>query len=95
MRSTMRTTHCGPMKLKFVKRGSPIGELPPPRNLGSRFTTMSGRVALKWDREEGAEMHRVFMSTSNNPFNWVLIGATAKSRFNADSLKQAPSIGSL
>lgn len=70
-----------------VKRGSPIGELPPPRNLGSRFTTMSGRVALKWDREDGAEMHHVFMSTSSDPFNWVLIGATSKSRFNVDSLE--------
>lgn len=70
-----------------VKAGSPIGELDPPRNLGARFTTMSGRAALVWEREYGADMHHVYMSTSNDPFNWVLIGATTKSRFNADSLE--------
>ncbi|MBK8340228.1 MAG: fibronectin type III domain-containing protein [Flavobacteriales bacterium] len=47
---------------------------------------MSGRAALRWEREDGAEMHHVYMSTSNNPFTWVLIGATTKSRFNADNL---------
>ena len=32
-------------------------------------------------------MHHVFMSTTAEPFNWVLIGATSKSRFDADSLE--------
>ena len=70
-----------------VRRGSPIGELPPPRNLMARLTNMTGRASLVWDREDGAEMHHVYMSTSSDPFNWVLIGATTKSRFNADSLE--------
>ena len=70
-----------------VKRGAPIGELNPPKNLGSKFTSMLGRARLVWEREEGADMHHVYMSTSNAPFNWVLIGATTKSRFNADSLE--------
>ena len=45
-----------------------------------------GCCSFRWDREDGTDMHHVFMSTSNNPFNWVLIGATTKSRFDADSL---------
>lgn len=72
---------------EVVKRGTPVGELPPPKNLGSRLTNFSGRVDLRWKREEGADMHHVFMSTSNEPFNWQLIGATTKSRFYADSLE--------
>ncbi len=72
---------------EVVKRGSPLGELNPPKNLGARFTNMAGRVSLKWDREVGSDLHHVFMSTSNNPFKWELIGATTKSRFNADTLE--------
>lgn len=72
---------------EVVKRGTPVGELNPPQNLGVRFTTMSGRASIHWKRENGADMHHVFMSTSNDPFNWQLIGATTKSRFNADSLE--------
>lgn len=74
-------------KFEVVKRGAPIGELNPPQNLGSFVTNRSGRVALRWKREDGAEMHHVFMSTTAEPFNWQLIGATSKSRFNADSLE--------
>ena len=29
----------------------------------------------------------MYMITSNNPFNWVLVGATTKCRFIADSLE--------
>lgn len=29
----------------------------------------------------------LYMSTSNAPFKWELIGATTKSHFNADSLE--------
>jgi hypothetical protein len=72
---------------EVVKHGTPYGELNPPTNLGARLTNTSGRVSLRWEREAGADMHHVFMSTSASPFNWVLIGATTKSRFNADSLE--------
>jgi len=72
---------------EVVKRGSSIGELNPPKNLGAFLTNYTGRVALRWKREDGADMHHVFMSTSAEPFNWQLIGATSKSRFNADSLE--------
>ena len=71
---------------EVVKRGGPIGELAPPTNLGTRVTDMSGRVSLKWSREYGADMHHVYMSTSNDPFKWELIGVTSKSRFAVDSL---------
>ncbi|HRD54568.1 MAG TPA: fibronectin type III domain-containing protein [Flavobacteriales bacterium] len=70
-----------------VKRGTRKGELPPPRNLGAFLTNRTGRVALRWKRQDGADMHHVFMSTSAEPFNWQLIGATSKSRFDADSLE--------
>lgn len=72
---------------EVVKRGAPIGELAPPANLSNRFTNMRGRVSLRWVREDGADMHHVYMSTSNDPFKWELIGATTKSRFEADSLE--------
>lgn len=70
-----------------VKRGGPIGELNPPKNLGSKFTTMTGRARLVWDREQGADLHHVYISSSNAPFKWELIGATTKCRFDADSLE--------
>jgi len=70
-----------------VKRGGPIGELTPPKNLFCKFTTMVGRATFVWDREQGADMHHVYISSSNDPFKWELIGASTKSRFNADSLE--------
>ena len=76
-----------PSRFELVKRGAPIGELPPPTNLGARLTNRSGRVSLRWKHEYGTEMHHVFISTTANPFNWELIGATSKSRFDADSLE--------
>ena len=74
-------------KFEVVKRGAPVGELNPPQNLGAFVTSRSGRVALRWKREAGAEMHHVYLSTSADPFNWELIGVTSKSRFDADSLE--------
>lgn len=81
-----------PTKIKLstfevIKKGSPVGELPPPRNLGARLTNFTGRAALVWEREEGADKHHVYMSTTNDPFNWELIGVTGKSRFNVDHLE--------
>lgn len=70
-----------------VQRGGPIGELSPPKNLGTRVTTMEGRASFVWERDGGADMYHVFMSATNAPFNWELIGATTKSRFNADTLQ--------
>lgn len=72
---------------EVVKRGSPVGELPPPTNLATRLTRTTGRAALVWDREEGTDTHHVYMSTSNDPFNWELIGVTSKSRYNVDNLE--------
>ena len=81
-----------PTKIKLstfevIKKGSPVGELPPPRNLGTRLTNFTGRAALVWGREAGADKHHVYMSTTNDPFNWELIGVTGKSRFNVDHLE--------
>ncbi|MFN8350356.1 MAG: fibronectin type III domain-containing protein [Flavobacteriales bacterium] len=72
---------------KWCARAVLRGELPPPRNLGARLTNKQGCASLVWEREYGADMHHVYMSTSNDPFNWELIGVTTKSRFNADSLE--------
>ena len=74
---------------EVVRRGSPIGELAPPQNLSSRFTNMEGRASIYWTGDDGADVYHVFMSRSNDPFNWELIGATTKRRFNADSLEPA------
>lgn len=38
-------------------------------------------------REEGTDTHHVYMSTTNAPFNWELIGVTSKSGFNVDDLQ--------
>ena len=70
----------------FFERGGPIGGLNAPKNLGARLTSTTGRVSPKWDREDGADMHHVFMSKKNDPFTWELIGVTGKSRLNADTL---------
>lgn len=70
-----------------VQRGKPVGELPPPQNLGARLTNMSGRADLRWKRDVDADINHVYMSTSNDPFKWELIGVTTKSRFNADHLE--------
>ncbi len=72
---------------EVVQRGGPIGELDPPVRLEAKFTNYEGRASMVWQREYGADMYHVYMSTSNNPFNWQLIGATTKCRFNADSLE--------
>lgn len=69
------------------KRGTPYGELKPPAKLLSVYTTTTGRVALRWKREAGCDMHHVYMSTSAEPFNWQLIGSTTKSRFDANDLQ--------
>lgn len=70
-----------------VKRGGPIGELDRPQDLSARSTSVTGRVSMTWKREDGADMHHVYMSTSSDPFKWELIGATTKSRFNAEGLE--------
>lgn len=72
---------------ELVQPGAPVGELAPPKNVNVRLTNHSGRVSLNWTREDGADMHHIFISTKNEPFEWVLLGATTKSRFNADNLK--------
>ncbi|MCB0810444.1 MAG: fibronectin type III domain-containing protein [Flavobacteriales bacterium] len=69
------------------RKGSPIGELPRPTKLESLLTNTTGRGSLRWQAEYGADLYHVFMSESNEPFNWQLVGATTKSRFNADSLE--------
>ena len=69
-----------------VEPGQPIGELAPPESLGSRVTNMVGRVALDWKRVYGAKLYHVYMSTSNDPFNWVLTAVTTKSKLDLDSL---------
>jgi len=70
-----------------VEQGQPIGELDPPKALGTRLTRMSGRVALDWDRVYGAKSYQVFISTTNNPFNWQMTAVTTKSRLDVDSLE--------
>lgn len=69
------------------KKASPIGELPRPTKLVNLLTNTTGRVSIRWQSEYGADLYHVFMSETNAPFNWQLVGATTKSRFNADSLE--------
>ncbi|MEO8068778.1 MAG: fibronectin type III domain-containing protein [Flavobacteriales bacterium] len=71
---------------EIAKRNPFYGELTPPVNLISRLNKHTGRVALQWKRQDGADMHHVFMSKGNSPYDWVLVGSTPKSRFNMDGL---------
>lgn len=68
------------------RRPSPIGELSPPKNLLARPTTLSGRIALDWNRERGADSYKVFMSETSTPFNWQLIKVNTRSSYNVDGL---------
>jgi len=70
----------------IVKRGSAIGELSPPKGLAVRLTSITGRASIKWMADHGADTYHVFMSTKSDPFNWVLVGTTTKSRFELDKL---------
>ena len=69
------------------RKGRPIGELSRPSKLVNVLTNTTGRGSIRWQAEYGADLYHVFMSESNEPFKWELVGATTKSRFNADSLE--------
>jgi hypothetical protein len=71
---------------EVVERGSRIGEVSPPDVLKSRLTRHLGRVSLAWKRKHGTRMHHVWMSTSNNPFNWERVGNSRRITFNMDGL---------
>ena len=71
---------------EVVERGSRIGEVSPPDVLKSRLTRHTGRVSLAWKRKHGTRMHHVWMSTSNNPFNWERVGNSRRITFNMDGL---------
>lgn len=70
-----------------VRHGSPKGELMPPQKLTTRATNMVNRASFYWKGDDGADVYQVFMSRSNNPFTWELIGTTTKRRYNADRLE--------
>lgn len=75
---------CG---LPLRRENTPIGELPPPVKLVNRLTSTTGRASLVWEGPAGSKMYNIYVSTSNDPFQWEVIGATTKQRFNADSLE--------
>ena len=72
---------CG---LPLRRENSPVGELPPPQKVVSRYTPTSGRVSLVFEGPEGSRMFNVYRSASNDPFKWDLIGTTTKQRYNSD-----------
>ena len=71
---------------EVAKQGGRVGELDPPDGLRNLLTRTSSRVSLLWKGEKGTDTSHVWMSTTNDPFNWVLVGATSKSRINIDGL---------
>ncbi|MGV9013441.1 MAG: hypothetical protein ACOH13_12680 [Flavobacteriales bacterium] len=72
---------------EVVRRGSPKGELSPPLSLTARATKMERRASFTWKCDQGADVYQVFMSRSNDPFQWELLGTTTKRGFNADNLE--------
>jgi len=69
-----------------VERGTPYSQPNPPLNLNALLTRTANRVALRWEFQPGVDMHHVFMSKSNDPFTWELIGSTTKCRFDVNNL---------
>jgi hypothetical protein len=69
-----------------AKQGGRVGELDPPDGLRNLLTRTSSRVSLLWKGEKGTDSSHVWMSTTNDPFNWELVGTTSKSRINIDGL---------
>ncbi len=66
--------------------GKPLGDLDRPANLVAGIAKVTGRVAARWKATRGADSYQVFLSTTNAPYNWVLVGNTTKARFNIDGL---------
>ncbi|MBK9759311.1 MAG: hypothetical protein IPO90_04890 [Flavobacteriales bacterium] len=66
----------------IAERGTPYGQPQPPLNLNARLTRTANRVALYWEYQPGVDVHHVFVSKSNDPFAWELIGSTTKCRFD-------------
>lgn len=75
---------CG---LPMRRENTPIGQLPPPTKLVSRNTTFTGSADLAFNGPRGSRLFNVYMSTTNDPFNWVLVGATTKQRFTMEGLE--------
>ena len=67
-----------------VEFGIRYGQPDPPLNLNARLTRTANRVALYWKHQPGVDMHHVFMSRTNEPFMWELIGASTKCRIDVD-----------
>ncbi|MBL0045219.1 MAG: hypothetical protein IPP33_12760 [Flavobacteriales bacterium] len=70
----------------IAERGTPYGQPQPPLNLNARLTRTANRVSLFWEYQPGVDVHHVFVSKSNDPFAWELIGSTTKCRFDVNSL---------
>lgn len=68
------------------KKASPVVKLNIPQRLISRLTRTSGRVEMDWEVIPGAKLYHVYMSLTNAPFSWKLVGTTTKSRFGKDDL---------
>lgn len=68
------------------RKAAPVGELERPSGLISRLTRTTGRVDMDWAVVPSAKLYNVYMSTSGSPFNWQLLTATTKSRYNANDL---------
>lgn len=74
---------CG---LPLRRENNPIGELNPPTKVEGLLTKTRGRASLAWKGPEGTKVYNVYMSTTNSPYNWTLVSATTKQRFNVDGL---------
>jgi hypothetical protein len=75
---------CG---LPMRRENQPIGPLPPPVKLVNRLTTTTGGAKLEWDGPEGTRMFNIYMSVSNDPFSWEMIGVTTKQRYVVEALE--------
>lgn len=75
---------CG---LPLRRESQPYGPLPPPVRLVNRLTTTTGAAKLEWEGPDGARMYNVFVSTSNDPFAWEMVGVTGKQRFVVENLE--------
>ncbi|MBK8227779.1 MAG: fibronectin type III domain-containing protein [Flavobacteriales bacterium] len=75
---------CG---LPLRRESQPYGPLTPPVRVMNRVTTTSGGAQLEWEGPDGARTYNVFMSRSNDPFTWEMVGVTGKQRFLVEELQ--------
>jgi len=71
--------------LPLRRENTPIGELPPPTGLISRYNSSGGKT-LAWKGPKGSITYTVLISPSNEPFAWERHAYTTKQSHRPEGL---------